>query len=242
MTWAIERVDLCDSTQDVAAAREAAGVPDRTVVVAGSMRDGRGTRGRGWHAPEGGLYASFILRDPPAPHLLTLAVGNAVADVLEVAGVDARIKWVNDVVVAERKIAGILVEAESSGERVDVAIVGIGINVNGDASTWPHPLNGTAVTLESLVGGEQCIEDLETVLWQSLDDWFGKLADGRSSEVVDAWRARDAIIGRRVGFDPDGDLCTKILGTAAGVTDDGHLRIETDDGEQIFAAGSVFLA
>ena len=240
MAWTIERLDACDSTQDEARSRADAGCPDRTVVVAGRMDDGRGTHGRGWHAPEGGLYLSIVLRDPPVPQLLTLALGNAVADVLEVAGVEPGLKWVNDVWVAERKVAGILVEAESSGDGVELALAGIGINVNGHADDWPHPLNGTATTLEDQLGADACIEDLESFLLESIDGWLAKLAAGRGDDVVAAWRAKDILLGRDVGFDPDGDLCAKLIGTAAGIDDDGRLLIDVDGERKAFSSGRVW--
>src|SRR5687767_2126697 len=113
MEWAIERVASCPSTMDLARQKARAGAPEGTAIVAERMEAGRGTHGRAWHAPAGGLYLSFVLRGIHDPHLLTLALGNAVAEVLEVAGTDPRLKWVNDVLVDGRKIAGILVEGES---------------------------------------------------------------------------------------------------------------------------------
>ena len=239
MDWHIERIDTCESTQDEAHARAQDGAPHGTVVFTGTMADGRGQHGRGWHAPQGGVYLSMVLRDVPAPKFLTLALGNAVADVLGVAGAEPRLKWVNDVWVDGKKIAGILVEAETTGDQT-VYIAGLGINVNGHAADWPHPLNGTATTLEDVLGAEACIEDLEAFLLESITGWLQKL-DGRTEEVIAAWQARDALEGQTVGFDPDGDFCTKLVGTAAGIDAEGRLRLVTDEGEQVFDNGSVFL-
>ncbi len=240
MDWAIERIDDCDSTMDEAQRRAEAGAPEGTMVVATRMHEGRGTHGRPWHAPEGGLYLSFILRRQSDPRFLTLAIGNAVADVLEVAGAEPRLKWVNDVLVDGKKIAGILVEASSTGSDIDHIIVGLGINLNGDAADWPHPLNGQATTLESILGAEICIEDLETMLLDSLDDWIARVEDD-PQHVIATWRDRDALAGKEVGFDPDGDLCAKLVGTAAGIDDDGRLLIHVDGALQAHATGTVFL-
>ena len=241
MNWHIDRLESCASTQDEAAARARAGAPDGTVVVATRMEDGRGTHGRAWHAPEGGLYLSMVLRGLPSAQFLTLALGNAVADVLEVAGADVRLKWVNDVLVEGKKIAGVLVEAESTGDRLDFCIAGMGINVNGSAKDWPHPVNGLAITLQDVLGADQCIPDLETFLLQSVAGWLAKVRAGRGDEVVAAWRARDALRGHRVGIDPDGDLCVKVLGRAEGIDAAGRLLVGTDDGVQAFDNGSVTL-
>lgn len=240
MSRQIERLDACDSTQDEAVALARTGASHGTVVVAKQMADGRGQHGRGWHAPEGGLYLSIVLRNVAHPRLLTLALGNAVADVLEVAGAEPRLKWVNDVFVDGKKIAGILVEAESTGDSIDFMVGGIGLNVAGSAKDWPAPLNGQAVTLEDVLGAEVCAPDLEGFLLDAIDTWLGRLAS-EPTEVVEAWRRRDFLRGQRVGIDPDGDFCAKVLGTADGIDDDGRLLVRTDDAVEAFDNGSVFL-
>lgn len=242
MKWTVHERDACESTQDEVRALADEGAPEGTVVVATRMEGGRGTHGRAWHAPEGGMYLSFLLRDPVDTRLLTMALGNAVADVLEVAGAEPRIKWVNDVLVEDKKIAGVLVEAESIGDRVDHLVAGIGINVNGSAADWPHPLNGQALTLEDVLGADSCLPDLQTYLLESIETWIHRLRQGQTKEVLEAWRRRDALNGRRIGFDPDGDFCAKLVGTAVGVDDEGRLRIDIDGDVQAFRTGSVSLA
>ncbi len=241
MAWNVVEVADCDSTQDEVRRMAAEGAPTGTVVVATRMGEGRGTHGRTWHAPEGGLYISLLLREAFDPGMLTMALGNAVADVLEVAGAEPRIKWVNDVLVDDKKIAGILVEAESVGDTIDHVIAGIGINVNGSTVAWPHPLNGQAVTLEDVLGVDSCMPDLQGFLLDSIETWLHRLRQGHRANVLDAWRARDALRGRRVGIDPDGDFCTKIIGTAAGVDDEGRLLIDVDGEVQAHRTGSIVL-
>ncbi|MGB0652883.1 MAG: biotin--[acetyl-CoA-carboxylase] ligase [Thermoplasmatota archaeon] len=234
MAWDIHRLDTCASTMDEARQRAAAGAEHGTVVVAPTMTDGRGQHDRAWHAPEGGLYLSMVLRGLDNPRLLTLALGNAVADVLEVAGAQPALKWVNDVLVDDRKVAGILAEAESTGDQVDFIVAGIGVNVNGKAADFPDDLKGTAATLEDILGAESCIEDLESYLLDEITRQLRLLEDGRGDEVVAAWRRRDALAGQAV--DVDG-----VAGEAAGIDDAGHLLVRTPDGEQTVAAGTVRL-
>lgn len=219
--WTVHRKPSTPSTQDDARELARAGAPDRTAVVTEEQTRGRGTNGRTWAGPRGGLYASFVLRNVHNPHLVTLALGNAVADVLEVAGTEAQLKWVNDVHVAGKKIAGILVEAESTGARFDFLVCGIGINVNGHAADFPGELRAAATTLEDELGCDACVPDLETVLWQSIDRWLATLAD-HPEEVVAAFRARDALRGRRVRVDTLGGPVT---GVADGIDDEGHLVV-----------------
>ncbi len=246
MAWAVERVPSAPSTMDLARERARAGAPDGTVVVAEEMTAGRGTQGRPWAAPKGGLYLSIVLRDVADPTLLTLALGNAVCDALEVAGVEPRLKWVNDVLLpdpaggAGRKVAGILVESESTGSRVDFLVAGIGVNVNGDGSALPADVRPLATTLEAELGCESCVPDLEALLLQSIDSWLGKLRAGDDDKVLAAARARDALLGREVLL---ADGATQMRGTAAGLDGKGRLLIRGPDGKtQAFATGTVRLA
>ena len=242
--WTIERHAKVGSTMDVAKERARAGAPHGTVVVADEMTGGRGQHGRPWAAPKGGLYLSLVLRGLRDPHLLTLALGNAVAETLEVAGVDARLKWVNDVHVGPagpgaplgKKIAGILVEAESTGAAFDFLVVGIGVNVNGPAAALPSGLGATATTLEDQLHCDSCIPDLEALLLDAVDRWLAKLRDGQDAEVVAAFRARDALRGRKVRV---GDGAAAIEGTADGIDDRGHLVVRTGAGVRAVASGTV---
>lgn len=244
-TWTVERLGTVGSTMDLARDKARAGAPDGTVLVAEEMTAGRGTKGHAWHAPKGGLYLSLVLRDLADPHLLTLALGNAVCDALEVAGVEPALKWVNDVHVRSpdgvgRKIAGILVEAESTGSHVDFLVAGIGINVNGAVDAFPADLRPVATTLEAELGCESCVPDLETLLLQAVDKWVAKVREGRNDEILAGFRARDCLVGRPV-FLVEG--ATQMRGTAEGIDDKGWLKVRGPDGKvQAFASGSVRLA
>jgi BirA family biotin operon repressor/biotin-[acetyl-CoA-carboxylase] ligase len=240
--WAVERHGRVGSTMDLAKDRARAGAPDGTVVVAEEMTGGRGSHGRPWVAPKGGLYLSVVLRGLDDPHLLTLALGNAVADALEVAGVEPTLKWVNDVYVRDadgkglgRKIAGILVEGESTGERFDFLVAGIGVNVNGKASDLPG-LERAATTLEDQLGCDSCIPDLEALLLDSVARWVARVRDGRDGEILEAFRGRDCLKGRQVRV---ADGTTVLEGQADGVDDRGHLRLGTKSGAVAVATGTV---
>jgi BirA family biotin operon repressor/biotin-[acetyl-CoA-carboxylase] ligase len=233
--WTIERHGTVASTMDVARERAREGAPGGTVVVAEAMTGGRGTHGRPWVAPPGGLYLSMVLRDVADPHLLTLALGNAVADALEVAGVEPRLKWVNDVLLADRKVAGILVEGESTGPRIDFLVAGIGVNVNGPASALKG-LEAVATTLEDQLGCDSCIPDLEALVLDRVAHWVGRVRQGAAGEVIEAFRARDALFGREV---QDCDGGAPVRGIADGVDDRGHLKLLVEGRHRTFATGTV---
>lgn len=252
-------IDETGSTNADALRLAADGAPEGIVLVADHQRAGRGRQGRTWTAPPGAsLLVSILLRPPTAVlDATTMAVAVAAAEALEaVAGFSAGLKWPNDLVVAstgdgpDRKLAGLLAEVAwpagsdiaagwrppSPGERV-VVVVGIGINVNWPAEL-PSELADLAVAANHVVGHEVDRELLLTELLRRLDVHYTALqADGGRDIVFDRWRQRSATLGRRVRVDLGGH---DVEGTAVDVTIDGHLVVETDDGERrSFAVGDV---
>ncbi len=195
---------VTDSTNLRARELAGRGVPHGAVVTAGRQSAGRGRQGRTWSAPPGrALLLSVVLRDPP--RLLPLLAGVAVA---ELAGPAARVKWPNDVLLEGRKLAGILVEGRPQ-ERW--AVVGIGVNVAVRREDLPPELRHTAATL----GLEPA--ELEPVLARLLALLGHWLARGEA-DVLDAVRARDALLGRPVRW-AGGE------GTGAGIDGDGRLLV-----------------
>ena len=145
----------CGSTNDVAAAEARAGAPEGLLVTADEQTDGRGRMGRTWHAPAGAnLTFSLLLRPRrPAAEIppITLLAGGALAVAVRGLGlgIDARVKWPNDLMVgtgpSRRKLAGILTEATTEGDRIGHVVVGIGLNVN--AVDFPPELAAKATSL-----------------------------------------------------------------------------------------------
>ena len=209
------------STNDRARELAQAGTPHGTVVTAAQQTAGRGRQGRTWSAPPGrALLLSVVLRDPPA--LLALAAALAVA---EVAGADAQIKWPNDVLLAGRKVAGILAEGRPQD---GWAVLGVGLNVALRIEDLPPQLHATAGTL----GLEPA--DLEPTLERLLDALERALALDEAT-LLGAYRARDALRGREVTW-------TAGHGRAAGIDGTGRLVVELPDGGRTaLSAGEVHL-
>src|SRR5262249_55503202 len=134
MTWTVERLGTVGSTNDEAMARARGGAPHGTAVVAEAQSRGRGRQGRGWQSlPGEDIYLSVVLRldlPPHAPPPVTLAAGAATCDTVNQFAAGASIKWPNDVLLSGLKVAGILTEASTRGDRVEAVILGVGLNVN----------------------------------------------------------------------------------------------------------------
>ncbi|MDX2193142.1 MAG: biotin--[acetyl-CoA-carboxylase] ligase [Gemmatimonadales bacterium] len=142
------RVGAVASTQDALHALAEGGAPSGTAVVAAVQGGGRGSRGRAWASPAGGLWLSVLVREEARPALegLSLRAGLAVAGAIEAlpGAPPVALKWPNDLLVGGRKLGGILCEARWSGDRFLWAVVGVGVNV---ANAIPEELAGRATAL-----------------------------------------------------------------------------------------------
>jgi len=221
-TGVIVRLDTVDSTQSVAFALAERGAADRTVVVADQQLSGRGRRGRTWRAPAGtSLLASIVVR-PRLPQsllsTLSLTTAVAVAEALRrVAKVDARLKWPNDVLVAGKKVAGILLESRMSGGSSVVTIIGVGINL-GQREFPPDLAEGaTSIALET--GQAPSRESVLAALLEEFDAWRARLEGEGFGPVREAWRRLSDTLGRRVTVDT-------VTGLAADLDTDGALLID----------------
>jgi BirA family transcriptional regulator, biotin operon repressor / biotin---[acetyl-CoA-carboxylase] ligase len=210
-----------DSTNDRARELATAGAPHGALVTAAAQSAGRGRQGRTWSAPPGhALLMSVVLREPHP--LLPLAAAVAVA---AAAGDDSRIKWPNDVLVGDRKVAGILAEGRP---QEGWAVLGIGVNVAVRVRDLPAELHATAGTLGR---GPADVEPFLTSLLAELERALA-LAPER---MLESWRSRDALLGRPVRWS-GGE------GTAAGIDGEGRLVVElAGGGRTALDAGEVHL-
>ncbi len=218
------RIDLpeCGSTNDEAARLARAGARHGTVVIAHAQRSGRGRNGRVWASPSGmGLYLSAVLR-PPLPLVgvppITLAIGVGLCDAVRAAGAAAVLKWPNDVLIDGKKLAGVLVEAQSQGPRLDAVIIGIGVNISGEL---PAEVGDRAITLEAASAAPIDREAFIAALLAHVEHWVNRYVAMGLEEVIPAWRARMAT-GVRARATIDGNALT---GEVTGLDDDGALLL-----------------
>lgn len=227
--YSIEYHERIPSTNE--RARELAGAgAENVVVLADEQTGGRGRLDRDWESPSGGIWLSVVIRpEVPAAHapIFTLAAAVATARAVRECGVDAEIKWPNDVLVDGQKLAGILTEMEGEADRISWLVVGIGLNANID----PNDLltEGNPTSLRALIGGvnrrdltQRVLETFDAVT-QDLDD------------VLPAWRELAGTIGQRVRVEtPD----RTITGEAVDVQFPGTLVVETEEGRVDVASGA----
>jgi BirA family transcriptional regulator, biotin operon repressor / biotin---[acetyl-CoA-carboxylase] ligase len=218
-------VDRAASTQDLIHELGADGADDGTAVVAVEQTAGRGSRGRAWASPRGGLWLSVLCRPAAAapPEALSVRVALAVADALETQALTAadappvQLKWPNDLLLAGRKIGGILSEARWQGERLGWIAVGVGINVS---NPLPLELQAVAAALEEFAPGIRTGDLAPAVI-------AAVRGAARIPVPLDAaerarFAARDALAGRL--------LREPTAGTADGIEADGALRVRRPDG------------
>jgi len=229
-----------DSTNERAKELAAAGAAGGLVVTAGEQTAGRGRRGSAWFAPPGTCLLYSALQRPfdanRAP-LLPLAVPIAVCETAEeVAPVRCQVKWPNDVWIDGRKVAGVLVEARPDE---GWAVIGVGLNVAIPQEEFPAELRERATSLLPTeaegglpAGGAAGVRRALEALNQSLGRWMEASGD----EVLNAYRPRDALSGRKVSWD-GGE------GVAQEVDERGHLVVEMQNGDRVaLGAGEVHLA
>jgi BirA family biotin operon repressor/biotin-[acetyl-CoA-carboxylase] ligase len=224
------------STMDVASKLAQEGAPHGVVIVADEQTSGRGRRGTTWLSPPlAGLYFSLIAR-PGGPaggsaSLLTLAAGVAVREGISAAtGLAADLKWPNDLIVGNRKLAGILAEGISIGSRDQAVIVGVGVNLQPAA--YPPEVAARATSIEGELGRPI---DRGLLLSEILIAVWDRLAalEQRPGDILQAWRvASPNANGTRVEWDGK-------HGTTAGIDDSGALLVKTTAGVERIIAGEV---
>ncbi len=245
-------LERTDSTNRVAAEWAAEGAPHGAVVVAEAQDAGRGRLGRSFFSPPyRNLYTSIVLRDGLRPSVVfaaAIAVARTAAEVVQ--DPDAvQIKWPNDVLVGERKTAGILVESSGAGD-LRAAVLGIGVNLNVAPDEFPEEFRERATSLAAFTGSKIDRAGFTARLYGTLEETLERHERGGFEAIRGDFEAFFRMLGRRVrvqevvpgasGRDTRDAGCE---GRVLGVATDGALRIERDDGlEERVLAGDVTLS
>ena len=230
----IHRFERLLSTQDELHRLAAAGAPAGTVVVAVEQEAGRGSRGRHWASPPGGLWLSFLCRPPQAIgiEVLSLKVGLAAAEALGQFGGLPRIglKWPNDLMVRDRKVGGILGEARWQGDSLAWVAVGLGLNVQNALPTAVRTPAGRLADWRPGLEPDHLLPALLAGLAP-----LAEVGAGLSAADLAAFDKRDWLAGR--------ELSGPVRGRAAGIAADGSLRVTLPEGGTVvISSGSITLA
>lgn len=207
--------DTLPSTNDYCETRE---FGEDTAIIAREQTGGKGTKGRSFSSPRGGVYLSLVRYYPcKAENSFSLMIAScmAVVKTLELFGVSADVKWPNDVFLNGKKICGILIKNSFEGENVKKSITGIGVNVNNDI---PKDLADIAINLKSVVGEVD------------IDEFYKRLIENLYADYsVDEYRSRNIVLGKEITVIKNGESRKAV---AEDIAADGSLVLK--GGERLF--------
>ena len=237
----IHHFHTIDSTNTKAYHLALNGAEEGEVVIAESQDKGRGRLERHWFSPAYlNLYLSVILRPPIPPHqasLITLLAAVATADAIEkFSGLRPLIKWPNDILLRDRKVAGLLNEIHSEMDRIHFVILGIGVNLNMETKMFPREMRTVATSLKKEMGQTISRKAFLQSLLKELERWYSIFLKEGGETVLKAWRNWAQIKGRRIKVT---SFKETLMGVAVDVDSNGALILKTQDGQKRIVAGDV---
>lgn len=233
MEHEIIELDEIDSTNDELRRMAEKGAKHFTIVSAQKQTRGKGRHSRTWESPKGNLYLSILIKNSKfdVAYQLSFVAGLAVLDTIQtfIPVHEAKLKWPNDVLVNDKKIAGILLESSSSQSGImDYLIIGFGINVKDSPD---YATNMKALGFKQPFGNvkRHLIDKFEKYYTLWLDDGFGRIGE--------LWLRNAAYLGEKIRVNlPE----KEVEGIFRGLTPKGELILETKDGERLISSGEVF--
>lgn len=224
------------STNQTAARLALEGAPHGTMVTAWAQTGGRGRRGRAWFAPQTGMWWSLILKRPVplarAAELTLLTCVAARRALVDLTGLPVLIKWPNDLLLAGKKVSGILAEIRADGENVQHAVLGVGINTNIPGVLFPEDVHDIATSIVAAGGHpvDHCL--LTGRILKELEPLYKQLSAGQPAfqTVSEEWRAASATLGRTVRVQTANGL---VEGVAEALDDGGILYLRRPNGSTL---------
>jgi BirA family biotin operon repressor/biotin-[acetyl-CoA-carboxylase] ligase len=232
LTWSLHFEPVCESTQDLARAAAEDGADEGWTLVTDLQRSGRGRQGHSWVAPaEQALLLSIVLRPavdvlPKLPLLAGLAVAGGIEAVTRIA---PDLKWPNDVLLRDQKVAGILLERPGNA----AVMLGIGVNVNQARPDVPEGATSLAIELGHAIERERLL----AAILNDLSNAYERADREGVQWIVPAWRSRSSMLGQRLRFHYQG---VALEGIAKDISEEGALQVEASDGRRLeLIAGEV---
>lgn len=226
--------DRIDSTNRVALEMASDGMPGGLLILSDSQKKGKGRLDREWFSPAGeNLYFSLLLR-PYLPArefpLFSMAASLGLYDSIQCAtGLSTEIKWPNDILIRERKLAGILLESKTAGSETTPLVIGIGVNVNVDPNDFPSYLQHSATSLKAVLGHPVNRTDLLNVILEALSEQVSLLLEGKKDLLIQRIQKECTTLGKRVRVNT---FRQEFEGVAEEIEDDGTLLIRMGDGHR----------
>ena len=219
--------DMLSSTMDYAFQLGVEGAAEGTVVCAEGQTKGRGRMERPWTSPKGkGLYFSLILRPnlfPADAAKITLFSAVAICEAIsQSTGIKTSIKWPNDLLIQDKKVAGILTELSAEMDRVRFIVIGVGLNVNSSLKQLPP----NATSLKQASGKNLSRVVLLQDIFQRIEYWYEILNKNGFGPVIDRWRQLTSTLGKKITI---GD----VKGKAVDLDEHGGLIIQNEAGQRI---------
>jgi BirA family biotin operon repressor/biotin-[acetyl-CoA-carboxylase] ligase len=219
-----------DSTNLKAKGLAASGAPEGTIVISEKQTKGRGRKTRGWFSPpRDGIYLSLILRPNIAPRSapsMTLLTAVAIAEtLLSVPGLEIAIKWPNDILARGKKLAGILTEMSTTGERIDYAVVGLGLNVN--TARFPDEIEdrATSILIETGQRVRRVTLAKEYLKWH--EEYYDVFQRIGFEPIRKRWKELTNIMGQQVTVET---IDTEYNGEVQDIDDGGALILRDETG------------
>jgi BirA family biotin operon repressor/biotin-[acetyl-CoA-carboxylase] ligase len=229
----MEYLEQVDSTNLYAKKLAEASFENGTVVFAEEQTKGKGRLGRQWISPKGkGIFMTLMLKPRMAPSeaaKITLLTACAVTRAIEeAAGIQAQIKWPNDIVVGGRKLCGILTEMGAEMDEINYLIVGIGINVNLEQQELPEELWPIATSLRIEKGEKQDRKRLAASVLNRFEGYYKSFTEtGSIASFIEEYKEKCAVMGKEVRMISSSH---ELQGTVTGISQEGQLMLRLADG------------
>lgn len=222
------------STNLIAREYASNGSPEGFLIIADSQTEGRGRQHRYWHSPSGGgIYLSMILRPSLPPNetpVITLMTAVALLEAIRMQSeIPLRIKWPNDILSGDKKLAGILTEINTYPDSVNFVIVGVGINVNTSPEKFPDEIKDIATSISAETGKYLQRKELLASFLSIFETWYALFEKREFQAIINRWKSYSDIIGRVVSVDI---LGTVYSGKVVEIDVDGTLIIEDGKGKR----------
>ncbi|WNY25191.1 biotin--[acetyl-CoA-carboxylase] ligase [Methanolapillus millepedarum] len=237
----IHYFDEAGSSNDIAK-KIASTAEEGTIVVVEQQTGGRGRLGRKWASPKGGIWFSIILKPKvalSAASRLTLTVGLSVTNTLRGYGIDAKIKWPNDVLINGKKVSGILTEVEAEIDTIEFVVIGVGINANMSLRDIPEDLRENSTTIRDETGKSIDRVDFLQKLLHEMEQQYIRFNTQPFSEILNDIIALSDTIGKDVKVTMPNRI---VEGRVVGISKSGALLLKKEDGdvEEIIAGRCIY--